>query len=43
VKPFFASSNCEGDEYATPGLSSGDATPGVSATSNILIDGVYQK
>ncbi|KAF2106878.1 hypothetical protein BDV96DRAFT_637856 [Lophiotrema nucula] len=42
VKPFFATYNCPVLDFAKPGPSAGDATPGVSAHSNILINGVYQ-
>jgi hypothetical protein len=41
VAPFFAPYNCD-ITYAKPGASAGDATPGKSTTSNILINGVYQ-
>lgn len=42
VKPFFAPFNCPVLEFAEPGPDAGDATPGVSTHSNILINGVYQ-
>jgi hypothetical protein len=42
VKPFFAGFNCPTLEFAEPGPSAGDATPGVSAHSNVLVNGVYQ-
>lgn len=42
VKPFFAPFNCPVTSFGQPGPSAGDATPGVSETSNVLINGVYQ-
>lgn len=42
VKPLFPRSNCPDQKFAAPGPSAGHALPGVSETSNVLINGVYQ-
>lgn len=42
MKPFFSSFSCDDDSYATPGVNASSSTPGVSTTSNVLINGYYQ-
>lgn len=42
IAPFFAAYDCPVMTFAQPGVSAGDATPGVSATGNVLVNGVYQ-